>query len=138
MNLQVLHGVAVAAWLVVLAAQAAITARARAPHSRPIVAAMRGRNGLFVEAPLIATTTVTGVLLLMRMWPAPTLVLVKAALGLAAVAANTFRVFLVATRDCVDHDMKRIQPTRRITLARTAIPIGAVAWIIGYLYLHGQ
>ncbi|QCP50268.1 hypothetical protein FAZ95_14435 [Trinickia violacea] len=138
MNLQELHAVAVAAWLVVLVAETAIEAQARAPESHPIVAAMHGWIGLFAEAPLIATTVVTGVLLMMHMWPAPTLILVKAALGLVAVAANTFRVFLVASRICEDHDMKRVQPTRRLTLAATAIPIGAVVWVIGYFYLHGQ
>lgn len=138
MNLQELHGVTVAAWLVVLAAETAIEAQARAPGSHRIVTAMHGWIGLLVEVPLIAITVVTGMLLLMRMWPAPALVLVKAALGLFAAAANRLRVFLVASRICVDHDMTRIQPTRRITLAGTAISIGAVAWVIGYIYLHGQ
>lgn len=138
MNLQELHGAAVAAWLVVLAAQTAIGAQARAPGAPPTVVATHGWIGLLAEAPLIAITVVTGMLLMMRMWPVPTLVLVKAALGLVAAAANKFRVLLAAPRICVDDDMKRIQLTRRITLAGTAVPIGAVAWFIGYLYLHGQ
>lgn len=138
MNLQILHGVAVAAWLVVLAAKAAIEAQARAPESHSFVAATHGWIGLFAEAPLIAVTMITGVLLMMRMWPVPALVLIKAALGLVAVAANTFRVFLTAPRIYVDHDMKRVQPTRRLTLVGTAFPIGAVAWVIGYFYLRGQ
>ena len=137
-NLQELHGATVAAWLVVLAVETAIEAQARAPESRPIVAASHGWIGLLAEVPLIAITVVTGMLLLMRMWPAPTLVLVKAALGLVAAVTNRFRVVLVASRICVDHDMTRIQPTRRITLAGTAISIGAVAWVIGYFYLYGQ
>lgn len=138
MNLQELHGVAVAGWLVVLAAETAIEAQARAPESRPIVAAMHGWIGLLAEVPLIAITVVTGMLLLMRMWPVPALVLVKAALGLFAAVTNRLRVFLVASRICVDHDMTRIQPTRRMTLAGTAISIGAVTWVIGYFYLRGQ
>lgn len=138
MNLQELHGAAVAAWLVVLAVETAIEVQARSPESHPIVVAMHGWIGLLAEVPLIAITVVTGMLLLMRMWPAPALVLVKAALGLFAAVTNRLRVFLVASRICVDHDMTRTQPTRGITLAGTAISIGAVAWVIGYFYLHGQ
>ncbi|MDN7855352.1 hypothetical protein QZM81_05985 [Burkholderia cepacia] len=140
MNLHELHGVAVAAWLVVLAVEAAVEvqARARAPGAHPTVAAMYGWIGLLAEAPLIAITVVTGMLLMMRMWPVSTLVLVKAALGLVAAAANKFRVLLATPRICVDDDVKRIRLTRRITLAGTAVPIGAAAWFIGYLYLHGE
>ncbi|MBZ5795685.1 hypothetical protein K8353_36740 [Burkholderia contaminans] len=138
MNLQELHGAVVAAWLAVLAAEAAIEVQARAPGAHPTVAAVHGWIGLLVEAPLIAITVVTGMLLMMRMWPVSTLVLVKAALGLVAAAANKFRVFLAAPRICVDDDVKRLQLTRRLTLAAAAVPIGAVAWFIGYLYLHGQ
>ncbi|WP_321923003.1 hypothetical protein [Burkholderia sp. BCC1998] len=138
MNLQELHGVAVAAWLVVLAAEAAVEVQARAPGAHPAVAAMHGWIGLLAEAPLIAITVVTGMLLMMRMWPVSTLVLVKAGLGLVAAAANKFRVVLAAPRICVDDDVKRIRLTRRITLAGTAVPIGAAAWFIGYLYLHGE
>ncbi|WP_412025320.1 hypothetical protein [Burkholderia cepacia] len=61
----------------------------------------------------------------------------KTALCIVAVAADTYRVSRVALRIGVDDGMKRIQPTRRVTLAGTAIPIGAVTWVIGYLRLHG-
>lgn len=74
----------------------------------------------------------------MRMWRVPIRVLVKAVLGLVAVAASTFRVLLVALRICcVDDGMKRNQLTRRITLAGTEIPIGVVTWVFGCFRLHG-
>lgn len=138
MDLQELHGAAVAAWLVVLVAEMVVEAQARAPGANPAVALAHGWIGLLAEAPLIAVTVVTGMLLMMRMWPVPTIVLVKAALGLVAAAANKFRVLLAAPRICVDDDMKRIRLTRRITLAGTAVPIGAVTGFLGYLYLHGR
>lgn len=138
MNLQELHGAAVSAWFGVLAAEAAIEMQARTPESRRIVAVMHGWIDLVAEGPLIAITVATGIPLLIRIWPAPTLVLVKAALGLAAVAANTVCIALVAARVREDDDTRRIKLTRRITLAGTAIPIGLVAWVIGYFYLPGH
>ncbi|CAB3770922.1 hypothetical protein GQ57_22615 [Burkholderia sp. MSh2] len=137
MNLQELHGAAVAAWCVVLAAEAAVEARVRAPGAHRTASAVHGWIGLVAEAPLIAVTVVTGLVLMVRMWPVSTLVLVKAALGLVAAAASKLRVWLVAPRICVDDDMERIRLARRIALAGTAVPLGAVTGLIGYLYWHG-
>lgn len=50
--------------------------------------------------------------------------------ALCRVAANTFRVSLVALRIDADDGMKRIQSTCRIILTGTAVPIGVVPRVV--------
>jgi hypothetical protein len=85
-----LHIVAASAWLGLVAAETVIELSAKERVTRRFVADAHKVMDLYFEGPLVAITLVTGSMLLMRLWPhASALLLIKIVAGLVAVPTST-------------------------------------------------
>jgi len=131
MTLLQLHLIAVAFWLGVLAVE---TVLELAAHSdAEVCAAARAHRwiDILLEIPVVLVVIVTGSVLLVHAWPAPTLLLVKVGAGLVAVAANLVCIPLVHGRSKAT-DVVRIRAlTRQVKFTGLGLPFWLVAFWIG-------
>ena len=88
------------------------------------------------ESKLGANLGLTGGLLLARHWPAPPLLLLKAAFGVVPIAANLYCFSLVIDRAKTTDEHRALALTRRIRLTGIGIPFAIAAFVIGIAYLH--
>ena len=123
------HFLAAGFWLGLLAAETVLELHPRA--SQPPIAVVHLWIDLLFEGPVVL---VTGALLLARSWPAPPLVLIKAAVGLVPILANLYCFPLVQGRARTTDPQRALALTRRIKLTGAAIPFAIAAFAIG-LYL---
>jgi hypothetical protein len=134
MTLLQVHFLAVSFWFGLLAAE---TVLELSPRAAPrTVAAVHKWIDLVFEGPVVLLVIVTGTLLLARHWPAPPLLLVKAAFGLVPVLANLYCFSLVLDRARTTDEQRALALTRRIRLTGAGIPFAIAAFVIGIAYLR--
>jgi hypothetical protein len=127
-----LHIVAASAWLGLVAAETVIELSAKERVTRRFVADAHKVMDLYFEGPLVAITLVTGSMLLMRLWPhASALLLIKIVAGLVAVVSNIVCIRWVVRRANTDVDSDFVKLGRKITITGYTIPFGAAALAIG-------
>jgi hypothetical protein len=133
MTLLQLHFLAVGFWMGLLAAETVLEFHPRA--SQPPFAIVHKWIDLLFEGPVVLLVLVSGALLLARNWPAPPLLLIKAAAGLVAILANLYCFPLVLARARTTDAQRALVLTRRIKLTGAGFPFAIAAFAIG-LYLH--
>ena len=127
-----LHIVAASAWFGLVAAETAIELSAKERVTRRFVAGVHKVIDLYVEGPLVAITLLTGSLLLMRLWPhTSALLLIKIVAGLVAVVSNIVCIRWVVRRANTDDDDEFVKFGRKITITGYTIPFGVAALAIG-------
>ena len=134
MSLLQLHLILVSAWFGVIAAEAVVESYGRDAASRRLIAVIHGWIDVLFELPIVIVVLITGGILLVQAWPAPTLLLFKVALGLTGIIANLICIPLVRMRMHETDDKRVKQLSRKIQLTGLAIPIGIAAFILG-IYL---
>ena len=130
MTLLQIHFLAAGFWLGLLAAETVLELHPRA--SQPPLAIVHKWIDLLFEGPAVLLVLVTGALLLARNWPAPPLLLAKAAVGLVPILANLYCFPLVLRRAQTTDAQRALMLTRRIKLTGAAIPFAIAAFAIGF------
>ena len=132
MTLLQVHIVSASAWLGLIAAETVIELMARDRAARQFVAKAHKTIDLYFEGPLVAIMLVTGSLLLTRLWPnASVLLLVKVAVGLVAVVSNLLCIHWVLGRARARDDDEFRAYAQKISLTGYTIPLGILALAIG-------
>jgi uncharacterized membrane protein len=99
MTILQIHIVAASAWIGLIAAEVVIELLAHDTTTRRFVAQAHKRIDLFFEGPLVAIVLLTGSVLLYRLWPSATpLLLLKVVIGLIAVVSNVVCIHWVLGR----------------------------------------
>jgi hypothetical protein len=135
MTLLQVHFLAVGIWLGLLTAETVLELHPGA--SRSTIAIVHKWIDLLCEVPIVLLVLATGALLLARAWPAPPLLLVKAAVGLVAILANLYCFPLVLQRARTTDAQRTLVLTRQIKLTGAAIPFALAALALG-LYLRSR
>lgn len=132
MTLLQMHLVAASAWLGLVAAEAVIELTAKDRATRQFVAEAHKKIDLLFEGPLVAIVLLTGSVLLYRVWPdVSPLMLGKIALGLVAVVANIICIKWVVGRARAKDDDEFFGYARKISLSGYTIPLAVLALVIG-------
>jgi len=132
MTLLQLHVVTASAWMGLIAAEVVVELLAKDRSTRRFVAEAHRRIDLYFEGPLIAAVLATGSVLLYRLWPSATpLLLIKVAAGLIAVVSNAVCIRWVVRRARAEDDDEFIELDRKVSWTGYTIPFGVLALAIG-------
>lgn len=135
MTLGQFHGALVCAWLGVVAAETVIERQARDVASTKLVATMHRWIDMVIEVPIAVLVGMTGIVLLARAWPAPPLLIAKAAAGMVPVLINIYCFIPVLERARTTDAGEARALTRRIFLsAAWGLPFGIFALVVGFKY----
>lgn len=127
-----LHIIASSAWLGLVAAEAVIELSTRDRTTRRFVANVHKVLDLYFEGPLVAISLFTGSLLLVRVWPdVSTLLMVKVVAALIAAVSNIFCIRWVVARAATDVDSEFVRWARKISMTGYSIPFGIAALVLG-------
>ena len=127
-----LHIVVASAWLGLVAAEAVMELAARDRTTREFVARAHEAIDLYFEGPLVILTLLTGCLLLYRIWPdASALLVIKIAAALVAVVSNLLCIRWVVCRARAATDTEYLKWAQKISSTRYAIPFAVAALAIG-------
>ena len=137
-NLPLLHVAVAFAWIGLVAGETVLELNARDPAGHRLIAKIHGWIDIVFEIPLLILVTITGAVLLTRVWPAPTILLVKVGCALTGVVVNVVCIFIVRARIHATSDEQVQALSRRVLLTGLAIPFGLVAVVIGLFYLGPQ
>ena len=137
MTLATVHLIIVSFWLGLLAAETVLELCIRDAASTRTVALVHRWIDLVFEAPTAIAVLVTGGLLLARIWPAPSLVLIHAAAGALPALVNLLCVGYVVARSRTADEAEARALTRKVKLTGYAIPLILVAMAIGLGFLVG-
>jgi hypothetical protein len=126
------HIVAASAWMGLIAAEVVIELLAHDKTTRRFVAEAHKRIDLFFEGPLVAIVLLTGSVLLYRLWPSATpLLLFKVVIGLIAVVSNAFCIHWVLGRARAKDDGEFYKYGKKVSWTGYTIPFGLLALALG-------
>ena len=132
MTLLQIHVVSASAWIGLIAAETVMELMAKDRTARRFVAQAHKMIDLYFEGPLVSTVLVTGSLLLYRLWPnASLLLLVKVSAGLLAVVSNVLCIHWVLGRARAKDDAEFSAYAHKVSLTGYTIPLGILALAIG-------
>ena len=135
MTLAQFHGALVCTWFGLVAAEAVIERQARDAASGRLVATMHRWIDLLFEGPVAALVGATGLVLLARAWPAPPLLIAKAAAGMIPVLINLYCVKFVVDRAKTTDAAVARSLTHKIFLSGAwGLPFGLFALVVGFGY----
>jgi len=128
-----IHIVAASAWMGLIAAEVVIELLAKDKPTRKFVAEAHKRIDLFFEGPLVAIVLLTGSVLLYRLWPSTTpLLLLKVAIGLIAVVSNIVCINWVLGRARAKDDREFYEYGKKVAWTGYTIPFGLAALALGF------
>jgi hypothetical protein len=137
MTLANIHLIIVSFWLGLLAAETALELCARDAASTRTVAEVHRWIDLCFEGPVAIAVLITGSVLMVRIWPAPPLMLAHAALGAVPAVVNLLCVGYVLARTRATDAAEAQALTRKVKLTGLAIPLILAAMAIGLVRLSG-
>ncbi len=127
-----IHVVAASAWLGLVAAETVIELMAKDRMTRRFVARAHKTIDLYFEAPLVAIVLVSGSLLLYRLWPDLSLLLiVKVVAGSIAIVANILCIHWVLGRARAKDDDEFFACSQKISWTGYSIPLAVLALAVG-------
>jgi len=127
-----IHIVAASAWMGLIAAEVVIELLAHDKTTRRFVAEAHKRIDLFFEGPLVAIVLLTGSVLLYRLWPSTTpLLLLKVGIGLIAVVSNVVCIHWVLGRARAKDDGEFYTYAKKVSWTGYTIPFGLLALALG-------
>jgi len=132
-----LHLILVSFWFGLWAAETVLELCARDPGALRTVAVVHGWIDIIFEAPVAIAVLVTGALLLARMWPAPSLHLVHAGLGMVPVIVNLACIRWVLARTTESDEARVRVLTWKVKVSGLAIPVAMLAFVVGLGSLPG-
>ena len=123
-----IHIVAASAWIGLIAAEVAIELLAKDDTTRRFVAQAHKRIDVFFEGPLVTMVLLTGCVLLYRLWPDATpLLLIKVAAGTIAVVSNVICIHWVLSRARAKDDAEFYKYAKKVSWTGYTIPFGLLA-----------
>lgn len=123
-------------WLGLLAAETVLELCGREAASLRVVARAHRWIDMFFEIPVALAVLASGLVLLCRLWPAPSLMLIHAAVGTIPVAVNLVCTAWIHARASESADDSRVaELTRRVKLTGLAIPLVVLALVIGISFM---
>jgi len=132
MTILQIHIVAASAWMGLIATEVVIELLAHDKTTRRFVAEAHKRIDLFFEGPLVAIVLLTGSVLLYRLWPSTTpLLLLKVGIGLIAVVANVVCIHWVLGRARAKDDGEFYTYAKKVSWTGYTIPFGLLALALG-------
>jgi putative copper export protein len=132
MTLLQTHVVAASAWMGLIAAEVVVELLAKDRTTRRFVAEAHKRIDLYFEGPLVAIVLLTGSILLYRLWPSATpLLLLKVAAGLIAVVSNAVCIRWVVRRARTEDDDEFFALAKKVSWTGYTIPFGVLALAMG-------
>lgn len=134
MTLLQIHFFAVSAWVGLLAGESVMELHAHGPAAQHLIARIHKWIDIFFEGPLVVAVLATGSILLYRVWPAPSLLLVKVGAAMIGIVANVICIPWVQARAQTENEEALRTLTRKIAGTGLAIPFVLLALVIG---LHG-
>jgi hypothetical protein len=132
MTILQIHIVAASAWMGLIAAEVVIELLAHDKTTRRFVAEAHKRIDLFFEGPLVAIVLLTGAVLLYRLWPSATpLLLLKVVISLIAVVSNVVCIHWVLGRARAKDDREFYKYAKKVSWTGYTIPFGLLALALG-------
>jgi hypothetical protein len=132
MTILQIHIVAASAWMGLIAAEVVIELLAHDKTTRRFVAEAHKRIDLFFEGPLVAIVLLTGAVLLYRLWPSATpLLLLKVVISLIAVVSNVVCIHWVLGRARAKDDGEFYKYAKKVSWTGYTIPFGLLALALG-------
>ncbi len=130
------HLVALALWGGFVAAEGIVELASRSAEEVRHAAKLHYWMDVLVEVPLLGAVLVTGSVLALRAWPLSSLLGVKIACGLVAVAANLWCVAHVIARHrrADDAELLRRHGQRVRLTATIGVPFAVVALYVGFAH----
>jgi hypothetical protein len=132
MTILQIHIVVASAWMGLIAAEVVIELLAHDKTTHRFVAEAHKRIDLFFEGPLVAIVLLTGSVLLYRLWPSATpLLLLKVVISLIAVVSNVVCIHWVLGRARAKDDGEFYKYAKKVSWTGYTIPFGLVALALG-------
>jgi hypothetical protein len=132
MTILQIHIVAASAWMGLIAAEVVIELLAHDKTTLRFVAEAHKRIDLFFEGPLVAIVLLTGSVLLYRLWPSATpLLLLKVVISLIAVVSNVVCIHWVLGRARAKDDGEFYKYAKKVSWTGYTIPFGLLALALG-------
>ena len=132
MTMLQVHVVAASSWMGLIAAEVVVELMAKDRSTRRFVAEAHERIDLYFEGPLVAIVLVTGSVLLYRLWPSATpLLLLKVVAGGIAVVSNAVCIRWVVRRAQAEDEAEFAELAKKVSWTGYTIPFGVLALALG-------
>lgn len=134
--LRLSHLVLLSLWGGVVLAETVVEVAMRDAATARHAARLHFLIDVLVEIPLLVGILATGAFLLFRGWPPSTLLVVKIACAVTALAANAWCAWLVVRRHRATSEVALLSLATRVRGAWIGVPFGLAALVIGLGWLH--